>query len=151
MKACGATSILKTWGILICVHDRDCNYIVSLCGMYPFSISCFLFLLSPLPFDCRRNKTCGSSISSTKLTDKTWRRECFENVSLLYSSVCDGNVFELHSYPLSAATVYEVNLLAGHRGNMLISLPTNILVFVTGVIFLSGVTVHQAEIMRPSS
>lgn len=70
MQTRGAACFIKL--ILISNHGRDWSWVFFYVAYVFFSFSCFVFLLLHLlPFYCRRNKTCGGSISSSELGDKT--------------------------------------------------------------------------------
>lgn len=124
----------KTWGILICDHDRDWKYIVFQqwkCLFFYFLLFVSLFHL--LAFHCRQNKMRGGSISSAKLQDKTRIKldvlRMFHH--FFFSSLWDDNFFELDFFPpwCSYCVAHEANLLTGHQGNELISLSTQIFCF----------------------
>lgn len=158
MKARGAACFIKLGGFWFVTMTEIENTSVCVESAFFFSVSCFLFLFSPLPFHCRQNKMRGGSISSTKLRDKTRIKLDVLWMSHHFIPVCETttslNLIFFFFFPHggSNCVAHEVSLLTGHQGRELISLSTQIFfVFVIHVIFLSGVAAHQNEIMRPCS
>lgn len=119
----------ETWGILICVHDRDWKYIFPR-WKWLFSISCFLcftFCLSTA------GKTkCVAVLfhqlnSEIKHVEKWMVCECF---TVLFQFVRRQLLWTWFFPPwCSYCVAHEVSLLTGHRGNELISLSTQIVCF----------------------